>query len=75
MEDTLNYKTKEILGKLEGYLKFKHLSKQDLAEKWKKTDIYVYRRFSGKVEFSLTDILELCEIIGLTKQEAADIFF
>ncbi len=68
-------KREEVLRKIEGYLKFRNLSKQELAKKWKKTEIYVYRRLSGNVELSLTDILELCEILNLTQEEAVDIFF
>ena len=68
-------KRTEILRKIEGYLKFRNLTKQELAKEWKKTEIYVYRRLSGSVELSLTDILDLCQILSLTKKEAADIFF
>lgn len=68
-------KRAEILRKIEGYLKFRNLSKQELAKKWGKTEIYVYRRLSGNVELSLTDILELCKILKLTKEESTDIFF
>lgn len=68
-------KREDILRKIEGYLKFRNLSKQELAKKWGKTDIYVYRRLSGNVELSLTDILDLCRILNLTKEEATDIFF
>lgn len=68
-------KREKILRKLEGYLKFRNLTKQELAKKWKKTEIYVYRRLSGSVELSLTDILDLCKILNLTKEEATDIFF
>lgn len=66
---------KEILMKIEGYMKFRGITKQQLANKWKKTDVYVYRRLSGKVELSLTDILDLCKILQLTKEEASNIFF
>jgi len=68
-------KRDEILRKIEGYMKFRNLSKQDLAREWEKTEIYVYRRFSGKVELSLIDILELCNILKLSQKEATDIFF
>lgn len=68
-------KKESILRKIEGYLKFRNLSKQELAKEWKKTEIYVYRRLSGNVELSLTDILELCKILKLTNEEAIDIFF
>lgn len=67
--------TKEILNKLEGYLKFKNISKKKLAELWKKNDAYIYRRFSGIVELTLQDIRDLCKILQLTKEEAIDIFF
>lgn len=65
----------EVLRKIEGYLKFKNITKQELAKRWKKTEVYVYRRLSGNVDLSLTDILELCEIMELQKSEAVDIFF
>lgn len=68
-------KREVVLRKIEGYLKFRNLSKQELARRWKKTEIYVYRRLSGSVELSLTDILELCEILNLSQKEAVDIFF
>lgn len=71
MED----KREEILRKIEGYMKFRGISKAELAKSWKKTDIYVYRRLSGSVELDLTDILDLCSILQLSKEEAADIFF
>lgn len=67
--------TKEILNKLEGYLKFKEISKKKLAELWEKNDAYIYRRFCGDVELTLTDIRDLCRILDLTKEEAIDIFF
>lgn len=67
--------TKEILNKLEGYLKFKDISKKKLAELWEKNDAYIYRRFSGDVELTLTDIRDLCRILQLTREEAIDIFF
>lgn len=56
-------------------MKFKGITKQQLANKWEKTNVYVYRRLSGKVELSLIDILDLCRILQLTKEEASDIFF
>ena len=71
----MDSKREEILRKIEGHMKFKGISRVELAEKWKKTDIYVYRRLSGKVELNLTDILDLCSILNLTKEEAANIFF
>lgn len=71
MEEAVKY----TLGRLEGFLKFKGIGKTELARLWKKTDAYVYRRFSGEVELSLTDILELISILGIPKEEAKDIFF
>ena len=65
----------KILRKIEGYMKFKNISRQELAKKWKKTEIYVYRRLSGTVELDLTDIIDLCRILELTEAEAVDIFF
>lgn len=56
-------------------MKFRNLTKLELAKKWGKTEAYVYRRFSGEVELSLQDILDLCKILNLTKIEAVDIFF
>ncbi len=71
MEDTIKY----ILGRLEGYMKFKNITKSELAKKWKKTEAYVYRRFCGEVELSLKDILELTDILEMPKTEAKEIFF
>lgn len=68
-------KRDSILRKIEGYMKFRNITKIELAKKWKKTEAYVYRRFSGEVELDLKDILELCKILNLTKEEAIDIFF
>lgn len=56
-------------------MNLRNLSKQELAKKWKKNDAYVYRRFSEGVDFSLTDIIELSNILELKKEEAVDIFF
>lgn len=67
--------TDYVIRKLEGYLKFRNISKAELASKWKKTEAYIYRRFSGEVELSLKDILELCYILDIPKQEKIDIFF
>lgn len=66
---------KELVNKLEGYLKFKGISKKELAELWNKNSAYIYRRFSCEVEFSFTDIRDLCKILNLTKEEGIDIFF
>ena len=66
---------KRIILKLENYMNLKNLKKQDLAKRWKKSNAYVYRRFSEEVDFSLTDITELLNILNLTKEEAMDIFF
>lgn len=71
MEEAVKY----TLGRLEGFLKFKKIGKSELARIWKKTDAYVYRRFSGEVELSLTDILELINILDIPIEEAKDIFF
>ncbi len=71
----MKIKENEILRKIEGYMKFRNISKRQLAQKWKKTEIYVYRRLSGQVELSLTDILDLIKILNLSKDEAIDIFF
>ncbi|MDY2736237.1 helix-turn-helix domain-containing protein [Intestinibacter sp.] len=65
----------EVITKLEGYLKFKRISKKKLAELWGKTDAYIYRRFSCEVELTLTDIRDLCRILKLTQEEILDIFF
>ncbi len=56
-------------------MKFKNINKSELAKRWKKTEAYVYRRFSGEVELSLTDILELTKILGIPRTEAKEIFF
>lgn len=66
---------KEVINKLEGYLKFKDVSKKKLAELWGKNEAYIYRRFSGEVELTLTDIKNLCRILKLTAEEIIDIFF
>ena len=71
MEEAVRY----TLGRLEGFMKFKNISKIELAKKWGKTEAYVYRRFNGEVELSLTDILELTEILKIPKEEAKEIFF
>lgn len=71
--DTKN--VKDVVKKLEGYLKFKDVSKKKLAELWGKNEAYIYRRFSGEVEFTLTDILDLCRILKLNQEEKVDIFF
>ena len=56
-------------------MKLKNVSKQDLAKKWKKSDAYIYRRFSDEVDFSLTDIIDIINILNLSKDEGKDIFF
>ena len=66
---------KKIIIKLESYMKLKNVSKQDLAKKWKKSDAYIYRRFSDEVDFSLTDIIHIINILNLSKDEGKDIFF
>lgn len=71
MNDTVKY----ILGRIEGFMKFKNISRPELAKRWKKTEAYVYRRLSGEVELSLTDILELVKILEIPKNEAKEIFF
>ena len=53
MEQAVKY----TLSRLEGFLKFKNITKPELAKRWRKTEAYVYRRFNGDVELSLTDIL------------------
>ena len=71
----MNEAVKYTLGRLEGFMKYKNITKSELAKKWEKTDAYVYRRFSGEVELSLTDILELTKILDIPKDEAKEIFF
>lgn len=66
---------KKVIVKLEGYMKLKNISKQELSKKWQKSEAYIYRRFSEEVEFSLTDIIELITILNITREEAIDIFF
>lgn len=66
---------KKIIVKLESYMKLKDITKQELSKKWKKSEAYIYRRFSGEVEFSLTDIIELISILKISREEAIDIFF
>lgn len=66
---------KKVIIKLEGYMKLKNVSKQELAKKWGKSEAYIYRRFSLEVEFSLTDIIELIAILDISREEAIDIFF
>lgn len=65
----------EIIRRLEGYMKFKNISKQDLAKKWGKKYNYIYRRFSGEVEFDLKDILKIFNVLNLSKEEVIFIFF
>ena len=67
--------TRYVLGRIEGFMKFKNINKSELAKKWEKSEAYVYRRFSGEVELSLTDILELIKILEIPKDEAIEIFF
>lgn len=71
----MNEAVKYTLGRLEGFMKYKNITKSELAKKWEKTDAYVYRRFSGEVELSLTDILDLTKILDIPKDEAKEIFF
>lgn len=71
----MNEAVKYTLGRLEGFMKYKNIAKSELAKEWGKTDAYVYRRFSGEVELSLTDILELTKILDIPKDEAKEIFF
>lgn len=71
MDEAVKY----ILGRLEGFMKFRNVSRPELAKLWKKTEAYVYRRLSGEVELSLTDILELVKILKIPKDEAKEIFF
>ena len=71
----MNKKREEILRKIEGYMKFRGIDRKELAKRWGKSEIYVYRRLRAKVELSLTDILDLCYILNFSKEEAADIFF
>lgn len=66
---------RKIIVKLEGYMKLRKMSKQELAKEWNKSEAFVYRRFSEEVEFSLTDIIELIVILNITRDEAIDIFF
>lgn len=65
----------KIIIKLTNFMNLQKISKQELAEKWKKSYSYVCRRFSKEVDFSLTDIRELIDILKLSKEEAIDIFF
>lgn len=71
--DTKNIK--DVINKLEGYLKFKDVSKKKLAELWGKNEAYIYRRFGGDVELTLSDIWDLCRILKLNQEEKLDIFF
>ncbi|MCI8345796.1 MAG: hypothetical protein HFJ42_07630 [Clostridia bacterium] len=66
---------KKIIVKLESYMKLRNISKQQLAKKWKKSEAYIYRRFSEEVEFSLTDITDIIFILKLSREEGIDIFF
>lgn len=71
MEEAIRY----TLGRLDGFLRFKKIKRNELARLWGKTDSYVYRRFLGEVELTLTDMLELINILDIPKEEAKDIFF
>lgn len=73
--DNLEEAIKYTLGRLEGFLKFRKIGKAELARLWGKTDAYVWRRFSGEVELSLKDILELVDILNIPREEAKNIFF
>lgn len=66
---------RKIIVKLESYMKLKKKSKQVLSREWDKSEAYIYRRFSEEVEFSLTDIIDLINILNITREEAIDIFF
>ena len=57
----------KIIIKLTNFMNLQKISKQELAEKWKKSYSYVWRRFSKEVDFSLTDIRELIDILKLSK--------
>lgn len=71
----MDSKREEILRKIEGYMKFRGITRTELAKVWGKTEIYVYRRLTGKVELSLSDILDLCSILNLSRDEAINVFF
>lgn len=66
---------KKVIVKLESYMKLKNIAKQELSKLWKKSESYIYRRFSEEVDFSLTDIIELISILKISREEAIDIFF
>lgn len=66
---------KTIILKIENIMNLKDISKQELSKRWKKSDAYVYRRFSEEVDFSLTDIKDLIIILNLSREEAIEIFF
>lgn len=66
---------KEVLRRIEGYMKIKGISKKELEQKWNKNSAYIYRRLSGKVEIGISDMQQLCDILELTKEEAIYIFF
>jgi len=66
---------RKIIVKLESYMKLKKITKQVLSKEWNKSEAYIYRRFSEEVEFSLTDIIDLIDILSITREEAIDIFF
>lgn len=65
----------KVIKKIENYMNLLKISKQQLAEKWGKSYAYVCRRFSEEVDFSLTDIKEIIDILEISQQEAIDIFF
>lgn len=71
MEEAVKY----ILGRIEGFMKFKKISRPELAKRWGKTEAYVHRRLSGEVELDLTDILEIVKILEIPTNEAKEIFF
>lgn len=74
-EKILNKNIDEVISKLEGYLKFRNITKKKLAELWQKNEAYIYRRFSKEVELTLSDIWDLCRILKLNQEEIVDIFF
>ena len=71
----MNKNIDEVINKLEGYLKFRNITKKKLAELWQKNEAYIYRRFSTEVELTLSDIWDLCRILKLNQEEIVDIFF
>ena len=71
----MNERPKENNSKARKLYEIKEYIKTTISKKWKKSEAYIYRRFSEEVEFSLTDITDIIFILKLSREEGIDIFF